>query len=450
LIPLGSAGGPVVDEQDGSVIGVIKSRRADGGGRGEAVRIEELRALCEGGLTGTELWHGFVRAHDRHHADRFAERGPHMTWTGVQLGPSDMPASALPPDERTELYGFLAELEPPAEPKTVLELLGPRERPDVSPRHWRDGAGSLNHLSTDERLLLYAARVWAHLATRSAPAQAPALAALRNRTDTVRQRLTETGGQDIADVFSRVDTDFTRIGPALRVKIQPTVLDGYGWRIELAEAGGEVALVEDESGVSAGDLEERLCHHLWNSLPLAESPGTTASVQFFLTNELLWDLPVENWRLPGEHALGRERNVVVRTYGDRERSLQAWRQRWDAVTRGPLQGLRLHGAGAVDWTQTSLNAVPLLCRHADQPTPTAALFQAKTLGFPLMLWSRAATHTDCADFYERAEDLLRQTRTARELIAQVCYLRAHSATRRAPEAAWARHLAVFCDPPPGY
>jgi hypothetical protein len=373
-----------------------------------------------------------------------------MTWTGVQLGPIDMLAPALPPDERTELYGFLAELEPPVEPKMVLELLGPRERPDVPPRHWRDGAGSLNHLSTDERLLLYAARVWAHLATRSAPAQAPALAALRSWTDTARQRLTETGGQDIADAFSRVDTDFTRIGPAFRVKIQPTVRYDYDWRIELAEAGGEVALVEDESGVSAGDLEERLCHHLWNSLPLAESPGTTASVQFFLPSGLLWDLPVEDWRLPGEHFLGRERNVFVRTYGDRGRSLQAWRQRWDVVTRGPLQGLRLHGAGAVDWSQTALNAVPLLCRHVDQPTPTAGFEQAKSLGFPLMLWSRAATHTDCADFYERAEDLLRQTRTARELIAQVCYLRAYGATRPAPEAAWASHLAVFCDPPPGY
>ncbi len=81
-------------------------------------------------------------------------------------------------------------------------------------------------------------------------------------------------------------------------------------------------------------------------------------------------------------------------------------------------------------------------------TQTTGLDLAMSLGFPLMLWSRAATHTDCAEFYERAEDLLRRTGTARELIAQVCYLRAYSATRRAPEAAWARHLAVFCDPPP--
>ncbi len=100
------------------------------------------------------------------------------------------------------------------------------------------------------------------------------------------------------------------------------------------------------------------------------------------------------------------------------------------MSGGPLQGHRLLGAGAVDWTQASLNAVPLLCRHADMATQTTGLDLAMSLGFPLMLWSRAATHTDCAEFYERAEDLLRRTGTARELIAQVCYLRAYSATRR--------------------
>ncbi|MFJ9375778.1 hypothetical protein [Streptomyces sp. NPDC101455] len=42
--------------------------------------------------------------------------------------------------------------------------------------------------------------------------------------------------------------------------------------------------------------------------------------------------------------------------------------------------------------------------------------------------------------------MLQRVGTARELVAQVGYLRAQS-TRRAPEAAWARHLAVFCDPP---
>ncbi|WP_329349449.1 SAV_2336 family protein [Streptomyces sp. NBC_01261] len=447
-IPLGSAGGPVVDAQDGSVVGVVKSRRADGGGRGEAVRIEELRALCEEGPTGAELWHGLVRAHDRHHAERFAERGLHMTWTGVQLGLTDPPSQALPPDERTELYGLLAELEPPIEPKTVLELLGPRERPDVLPRHWRDGAGYLNHLATDERLLLYAARVWAHQATRSGPAQAPALAVLRNWTDIARQRLAGEGGQDVGAAFSRVDTDFTRIGPVVRVKIERTGPKDYGWRLVLVRGSEDAVMEGDMSGARAEDLPERLCRHLVDALAEAETPGTVASVQFSLPTELLWDLPVENWRLPERSALGWERNVFVRSeYGIGRYPPREWRQRWDAVSGGPLQGLRLHGTGTVDWTRTSLNAVPLLCRHADETTPTTGLDQAKSLGFPLVLWSRAATHTDCADFYERAEDLLRQTGTARELVAQVCYLRAYSATRHASEAAWARHLAVFCDPP---
>ncbi|WP_406122172.1 SAV_2336 N-terminal domain-related protein [Streptomyces sp. NBC_00989] len=450
LIPLGSAGGPVVDEQDGSVIGVVKSRRADGGGRGEAVPIEALRALCEEGPTGIELWHGLVRAHDRHHAERFAERGPYMTWTGLQLWRTDRSTPALPPDERTELYGLLAELEPPIDPKMVLELLGPRERPAVPLPHWRDGAGYLNHLATDERLLLYTARVWAYQATRSGPAQAPALAALRNWTDTARQRLTGTGGHDVGAAFSRVDTDFTRIGPAVRVEIERVGPEAYGWSIVLVRGNGVVGLGEDMSGGRAGDLPERLHRHLVDALSEAETPGAMATVQFSLPSELLWDLPVENWRLLDGAALGRERNVFVRSQDGKDRSLQAWRRRWEAVSRGPLQGLRLHGTGGVDWAQAPLEAVPLLCRHADATTPTTGLDLAKSLSFPLMLWSRAATHTDCADFYERAEDLLRKTGTARELVAQVGYLRAYSATRRAPEAAWARHLAVFCDPPPGF
>ncbi|MEV6540074.1 SAV_2336 N-terminal domain-related protein [Streptomyces sp. NPDC051665] len=447
LIPLGSAGGPVVDEHDGSVIGVIKSRRADGGGRGEAVRIEELRALCEVGPTGAELWHGLVRAHDRHHADRFAERGPHMTWTGVQLGLTDTPSQALPPDKRTELYGLLAELEPPIEPKMVLELLGPRERPDVLPRHWRDGAGYLNHLATDERLLLYAARVWAHQATRSGPAQAPALAALRNWTDAVRQRLTGEGGEDVGAAFSRVDMDFTRIGPVVRVEIERTGAEAYGCRLVLVRGSEEEAHWQDMLGGRPEELLEWLRGPLLEALSVAETPGTTASVQFFLPSALLWELPVEDWRLPEGNALGWGRNVFVRSKdGLGSSSAQNWRRRWDVVSRGPLQGLRVHGAGPVDWAATPFNAVPLLCRHADTVTRTNGLNVAKNLGFPLMLWSRSATHADCTDFYGRAEDLLQRVGTARELVAQVGYLRGQ-AFNGDPEAAWARHLAVFCDPP---
>ncbi|MEW1829306.1 SAV_2336 N-terminal domain-related protein [Streptomyces sp. NPDC088196] len=449
LIPLGSAGGPVIDEHHGSVIGVIKSRRADGGGRGEAVRIEELRALCEEGPTGVELWHGLVRAHDRHHADRFASRGPHMTWAGVQLGLTDRLTPAIPPDERTELYGLLAELEPPMEPKAVLELLGPRERPDVLPRHWRDGAGFLNHLVADERLLLYAARVWAYLATRSGSAEAPALAALRSWTDTARQRLTGTGGQDIDAAFSCVDTDFTRIGPVVRVEIECTGPQVYVWRLALVRSSKEAALGQDTWGRRVEDLQERLCKRLVAALAKAETPGAMASVQFSLPSELLWDLPVENWRLPDGAALGWERTVFIGSQDGRDRPLQKWRQRWDGVSRGPLLGRRLPGTAPVDWSVTSLNAVPILCQHAEVTPTTIGLNLLRSLSYPLILWSRSAAHDDCADFYDRAEDLVHRVGTARELVAQVGYLRLQAA-RRDPGTAWARHLAVFCDPPPGF
>jgi hypothetical protein len=372
-----------------------------------------------------------------------------MTWTGVQLGLTDTPLLALPPGERTELYGLLAELEPPVDPKMVLELLGPRERPAVPLPHWRDGAGFLNHLATDERLLLYAARVWAYQVTRSGPAQASALAALRTWTDAARQRFTAKGGHDVGAAFRRVDTGFTRIGPAVRVEIERIGPEAYGWSLVLVRGNEVVGLGADTSGGRAEDLPERLHRHLADALSEAELPGVTASVQFSLPSELLWELPVENWRLPGRNALGQERHVFVRSQDGQGPSLQARRRRWDEVSRGPLTGLRLDGAGPVDWTRTSLDAVPLLCRHG-ATTPTTGFDLAKSLGFPLMLWSRRATHgddADCTDFYERAEHLLSQVGTARELVAQVGYLRAGSTTRRTSENAWARDLAVFCDPP---
>ncbi|WP_328932569.1 MULTISPECIES: SAV_2336 N-terminal domain-related protein [unclassified Streptomyces] len=451
LIPVGSAGGPVIDEHRGAVIGVIRSRRPDGGGRGEAVPIEALRALCEQGITDTELWHGLVRAHDRHHAERFAERGPHLTWTGVQLGLTGTPAPALPPDERTELYGRLAELEPPLEPKTVLELLPPRQRPEVPPRHWRDGAGYLNQLATDEHLLLYTARAWAHLATRTGPAQAPAVAALRSWTDAARQRLRGPGGRDVGAAFSRVDTDFTHIGPIVRVEIERAAVEAavYAWRLVLVRGSDESVLAQDRTSTRLDDLPERLRRQVGDALRQAESPGAKASVQFSLPRELLWELPVENWRLPDLNPLGLERHVFVRSQYDQDRSLRDRRRRWDKVSRGPLTGLRLDGASPVDWTGTPADAVPLLCRH-DATSPTTGLDLAESQGFPLILWSRRATHSDeadCSAFYQRAERLLRHAGTARELVAQVGYLRAGSTTRRTSENAWARDLAIFCDPP---
>lgn len=453
-LPPGSAGGPVLEEGTGSVIGVVKSRR-DGAGTGEAIHIEALRALCDQGATGTELWHGMVRAHDRHHYDRFAARGLHMTWTGVQtwLGPTGMPAPAVSPLTRTELYGLLAELEPPTDPQAVQALIGSRLRPDRLPRHWRDGAGCLHHLAVEERLFIYGARVWAQLAPRSGPGQATALAALRSWSeDTAASSLTRDVRQDIASVFARVDRGFTRIGRVVRVEVvrlQPT---GYGWTVALARDDEHVILAEDMSGAPVEELQDRLRPHLADALLRSDTDGGTAPVQFCLPTELLWDLPVEDWRLPQTYALGRERSVFVRSQGAPDLPLHARRQRWDAVSRGPLHGLRLTSSGPGsgpprDWTRMPLEAVPLLCRHADAATATTGLDLARSLGYPLVLWSRAAAHADCGEFYERAEELLRQSGTARELIAQVGRLRLDTATRRNRDNAWARHLAVFCDPP---
>ncbi|MFE4625788.1 VMAP-C domain-containing protein, partial [Streptomyces mirabilis] len=441
-LPPGSAGGPVLDAGDGSLIGVVVSRREDG--TGEAIRIEALRALCDQGTANTELWHGIIRAHDRHHYDRFMDRGSRLTWTGVQAQVS----GGLGPKTRTELYGLLAELEPPVNAEAVQALLDdPRLRTDRIPRHWRDGAGCVRHRIADDCIFLYAARVWAQLAPRSGPDQAPVLTALRDWIEaTARTSVTSDALQDIADVFACVDVTFTARGPVVRVEIERVGLDrSYGWRVVLRQDGEDAIQVEDMSGRSEFEVQDRLLPHVADALVRADTVAARAAVQFCLPSELLWDLPVEDWPVRQSDALGEERAVFVRAQDALGRSSQERRRRWEAVAKGPLQGARMGSRRRIDeprpdWVKMPLNTVPLLCRHLDVPAVTTDIDLVRSLGYPLILWSRSAAHADCAEFYEWAEELLHQSGTARELIAQVGRLR----SRR---HVWARRLAVYCDPP---
>lgn len=440
-LPPGSAGGPVLDAADGSLIGVVITRREDG--TGEAIRIEALRELCNQGTANTELWRGIIRAHDRHHYNRFLDRGARLTWTGVQ----EQVSGGSGPKMRTELYGLLAELEPPSDVEAVQALLDdPRLRTDHIPRHWRDGAGCVRHLIADDCLFLYAARVWAQLAPRSGPDQAAALTALRDWIEaSARTSITDDALQDIVDVFERVDVTFTARGPVVRVEIERVSLDrSYGWRVVLRQDGEEAIQAEDMSGGSEFEVRDRLSFHVSAALDRADTVAARAAVQFCLPSELLWDLSVEDWPVRQSDVLGEERAVFVSAQDPLGRS-QERRRRWEAVAKGPLQGARMGSRRRTDeprpdWMQMPLNTVPLLCRHLDVPAVTTDIDLVRSLGYPLILWSRFATHADCAEFYEWAEELLHHSGTARELIAQVGRLR----SRR---HVWARRLAVYCDPP---
>ncbi|UIX30831.1 SAV_2336 N-terminal domain-related protein [Streptomyces sp. GQFP] len=404
-----SVGGPVLSRRDGSVVGVVVEAAAKDGGRGRAVRIAALRDLCLQGGKGTELWHRLVRTHDLHHARRLSE-----------------------PDDRAELYGLLAELEPPQDTYAVLGLLphGPGSLPSLPPRSWRDGAAHLYARGDAGAVAVYAARILADLAARRIRGSAE----LRTW---VWRAAGEERRWEVQRVLETADDLPGLRGCRITVEVGPEQEGAHTWRLRATQENRVVYVSEAPKPVRLDGPVPQLRDDLSHALALADTGKRKAMVEFRLPDELLWELDVMNWT-PGQ-ALRTEANVFVRGLGPDPVALERV-ERWNAVQSGPPLGLRLPAS----LHDAPLNAVPLWCRHDDG---TAVLEEARTLGYPLILWSRRADHRNCALFYNWVErEVLRGSGSVPELLARVRGLWIRNGMRER-NTDWVRHLGVYYDPP---
>ncbi|MGP4051342.1 SAV_2336 N-terminal domain-related protein [Streptomyces sp. 2A115] len=458
--PPAASGSPVIDQRDGELIGVVlDGASVDGEARVRVVRIAALRALCASGDEGAGLWHSIVRAHDRHHAERFRTRGSNMTWTGLQtwLAARWSAVGKLSSVQRTELYEILAGLPPPGSPDMVSDLLGERGVDRYRPYSWRDGVGHLPRGDWADLALMYAARLWVRLADHPDADWSPALARLRAWVTDNAQHKDEARRRAVAAVLARAETASVSARASVLVEIERTDTGALAWRVLLVR-DGESADMAGGAPVPLSEVEVQLRPHLAAALLHSDFEGATPSVQFSLPPGLLWNLRVESWRLSETSpALGDECHVFVRSHDRVSQSRSRERKaRWEGVARGPLQDVRMTSLDTMTspaatrdlyrrLSTAPLTAVPVGCLHGRGSVDTG-LDSARALGFPLILWSRAPLHAVCGNVYEWTEELLRQSGTARELLARIRNLRVRSAAGD-PDAAWSQHLAVYYDPP---
>ncbi|MET9953469.1 trypsin-like peptidase domain-containing protein [Streptomyces sp. NPDC006339] len=259
----------------------------------------------------------------------------------------------------------------------------------------------------------------------------------------------------------------------------------YAWRVMLLFDGRTVSpLRGDDGGVARDRLRETLRGPLVDALRLGDSGDHLAAVEVVLPREL-FDEPLDTWRLSpddepfGERSLplGQRRTVVIR---DRHRSHHPpspeWRKRWRGSESGPLRAVPLRAevlAAGADGDahaphlrkESRMSAyerldavgdgsVPVYCGPVAGGDGQRAMEAALAAGHPIALWRRSAPgHADCAEFHERAGELLAAAAGAEELHRPVRTLRRMRAAdtegdpRERSDHAWAEDLAVLYDPP---
>ncbi|WP_435058816.1 trypsin-like peptidase domain-containing protein [Streptomyces sp. bgisy060] len=495
----GCSGGPVVDHAQGAVIGINKGRGRDGGA---IVPVTALRRLHD--LPGGEQMGEALRAHDRYHLHRYRSLDDRPDWTRAQRR---LPASSgVGPGLRTQLYGHLAELPAPTAPGEIMDLVDrvkawirDDDLPDAledDPRTWSQGAGLLRGLRAPRRdgaqahdldaVLLYAAHVVRHVSDRH-----------RERADT--SGLTHWIIDESGDADRHLRREIDRLvtpgrpsplsvrEPRARADVllevdTPRYDRRYPWRVKLLLDGHTVSPLHcDDRGVERAKLKETLREPLADALRRGDSGSHLAAVEAVLPREL-FDEPLDTWRLEPPHGpddswtttLGQRRIVVIRDARRHDREpAPEWRERWEAAERGPLHTapLRAEAPGAgpeahtprvrrETWAETydrlreaEGGTVPVYCGRVGSGDGLMAMNAALAAGHPLALWRTGAhDHTDCAEFHERAGQLLAGAVTAWDVRGPVRSLRTRSQDRAAgPEAraahAWAESLAVLLDPP---
>ncbi|MFI9176395.1 SAV_2336 N-terminal domain-related protein [Streptomyces lincolnensis] len=393
-----------------------------------------LRSRIQSDPEGAAVWNEVLRAHDRFHARQLRVRNTEERWPDLYTAPRA---------EGIQLYGILAELDPPAEPDAVQELF-PEPRP--FPPHllaWRDGA-QLLFSTRPGQLHTYLERVAAYCASAQHVPWNPAVADLHawiaHRAWT---------GRD--------ETPPARHDTAVVVDVRNARPHSYDCRIHLMRSGefrlrGSLPL----SGRSA--LAGTLPSHLGEALREAAGPdGSLPTVQFALSREFLWDFPVEDLRMPHPDRdpelprmpLWAETDVVVAGPQPRYARENDARRRWQAVTSGPLSSVLLTADMSTHEVYDLLgrapdHAVPLYCRHPDRPGGSTHLDIAQSVGFPLILWGDRRRHTDCSRFHELAANLIDTSRNAAELLHGVRRMRVSDA---AGSTGTGSRVGLLYDPP---
>ncbi|MFH8577489.1 trypsin-like peptidase domain-containing protein [Streptomyces zaomyceticus] len=495
----GCSGGPVVDHQQGAVVGLNKGRGRDGGA---VVPVTALRALHD--LPGGEAMGEALRAHDRYHLARYRSLDDRPDWTRTQRRTAG--GQGVGPGLRTQLYGHFAELPAPTAPGEIMDLIDQvkawirdDDLPDAledDPRTWSEGAGLLRGLRAPRRdgvrdldldaVLLYAAHVVRHVGGRYGE---------RADTGGLTRWIIDASGDADRHLRREIDRLVSPGRPApLSVREPRARADvlleidtprwgrSYPWRVKLLLDGHTVSPLHcDDRGVERARLRETLREPLADALRRGDSGPHLAAVEAVLPREL-FDEPLDTWRLEPPQGpddawaptLGQRRIVVIRDARRHDREpAPEWRERWEAAERGPLRAapLRAEAPGAGPDAHTSRvrretwaeaydrlreaggGTVPVYCAHVGSGDGLMAMNAALAAGHPLALWRTGAHgHTDCAEFHERADRLLSAALTAWDVRGPVRSLRTRATDPAAgPEAraayAWAESVALLFDPP---
>ncbi|MFI6082481.1 trypsin-like peptidase domain-containing protein [Streptomyces sp. NPDC051217] len=514
LVLHGCSGGPVIDTRHGSVIGVIKGKGQGDATIGRAESVTALRTLCDQGAES--LWTEVVGAHDRHHLRRFEGSGESWPRLHTRLAVTQGQPHSFTPQARTQLYGLFADVEPPSGPGQVLHLVNgasrrllrsPQRIESNDPRSWREGSGLLydprEHTEgalagrdlEQEAVVLYAAMVYGTLRARHDTAAAKKLrhwvetAANALETDVIREESLAllAGGDGAGDGADggAVAVPGDAAHDDVLVVIEPEVYGTHPWRVQLLDPdGGTTTVRYDEEGVPRTGLEAAVRQGLSEALARADAGQYVAAVDFLLPRAL-FDEPVDEWRsrLPGAdeppsvHTLpiGRRRVVALRDQLRRRDGVTPeWNRGRRAADHGPLEAVPLcldvpdwgHTAGAPEgeeaaYARLSVStagvagvSLPVYCASTATGRGSRVLTRAFHAGHVAVLCRRAAEdgHDDCAEFYRRAAQLVREAPTGSALRERVRVLRNLSADpgqagRADHDAAWARHIVLIYDPP---
>ncbi|MBO8199097.1 trypsin-like peptidase domain-containing protein [Streptomyces smyrnaeus] len=253
----------------------------------------------------------------------------------------------------------------------------------------------------------------------------------------------------------------------------------------------EITVEQSREEVPRSRLEEAVRGALSQALDQCDVDDHLAAVEFLLPRAL-FDEPVDAWRArpydpsdpfnPHTLPLGQRRLVVVR---DRSRKDHGFtpecRSRAAAVLGGPMEAVPLrrevpeagHDASAPEGGQAAYGrllaappgAVPVYCAGTGSGPGARAMAAALGAGHAMALWRHSYSddqdHRDCAEFHERAAELLREVPSARQLPLHIRALRNRNAdltddtdgatgVSSAPidrSSAWARHIVLLYDPP---